>query len=238
MLADKRIGRVFARLHVNKALIICHGLPYEPGSVVEKGYSELARYFSRRGTPTLIFDFSGTGLSEGFFSLKSWVEDVVTLSKEFEEVHILGYSMGGSVAVRAAVDIENLRKLVVVASPCCAEMFNENILKLIYENARMKNLLRGIGSFENFRSIFVREFSEIEPIKWIEDVKVEKLIVHGRKDEIVPFENGTTLYEMAREPKAFAEVVEGDHFLRQNEKVTALISDWLQGKIKEKRIRI
>ena len=238
MQADKKIGRVFARLNVDKALVICHGLPYEPGSVVEKGYSELARYFSRKGIPTLIFDFSGTGLSDGFFSLKSWVEDVVAVSEEFDEVYILGYSMGGSVAIRAAVEIENLRKLVIAASPCCAEMFSENVLKLIYENARLKNLLRGIGSFENFKSTFIKEFSEIEPKKWIEDVKVKKLIVHGRKDEIVPFESGETLYEIAQEPKSFAEVVEGDHFLRQNERVTTLIADWLQDKIKEKRIRI
>ncbi len=235
---DKKIGRVFARIYTEEVLIVCHGLPYEPGSVVEKSYTDLAHFLSKRGFPTLIFDFSGTGLSEGQFSLKAWVEDLLTIADNFEKVSILGYSMGGAIAVRAAVELRNLQKLVIVSSPCCSEMFTEQVLKMVYENARMKNILKGIGSFENFRDLFLRDFSEIEPKNWIGDVDSEKLIVHGRLDEIVPFENGVTLYNLAREPKAFLEVIKGDHFLRQDNRVVKLIADWLEGKIKEKIIRI
>ncbi|KUJ94262.1 MAG: 2-hydroxy-6-oxohepta-2,4-dienoate hydrolase (TodF) [Archaeoglobus fulgidus] len=235
---DKKIGRVFARIYVERALIVCHGLPYEPGSVVEKSYIDLAGFFSKRGFPTLIFDFSGTGLSDGHFSLKAWVEDLLRIAENFEEVSILGYSMGGAVAVRAAAELRNLRKMVVVSSPCCLDMFTEQVLKLVYENARMKNTLKGIGSFESFKNLFLKEFTEIEPKNWIGDVGAEKLIVHGRLDEIVPFENGLTLYNLAREPKAFVEVEKGDHFLRQDNRVVELIAEWLDGKIKEKIIRI
>lgn len=235
---DKKIGRIFARIYVERALLVCHGLPYEPGSVVEKSYTDLAYLFSKRGFPTVIFDFSGTGLSDGHFSLRSWVEDLLTIAENFEEVSVLGYSMGGAVAVRAAVEMRNLQKLIVVSSPCCIDLFSDQVLKMVYENARMKNILKGIGSFESFRNSFLKEFFEIEPKNWIGDVKVEKLIVHGRKDNIVPFENGVTLYNFAKEPKTFVEVEEGDHFLRQDERVVGLIADWLEGKIKEKRIRI
>ncbi len=235
---DKKIGSIFARIQVEKALLVCHGLPYEPGSVVEKSYTDLAHSFSKRGFPTVIFDFSGTGLSDGHFSLKSWVEDLLTIAENFEEVSVLGYSMGGAVAVRAAVEMKNLQKLIVVSSPCCINLFSDQVLKMIYENARMKNILNGIGSFEDFRNSFLKEFSEIEPKKWIGDVNVEKLIVHGKLDSIVPFESGMTLYNLAKEPKTFVEVGEGDHFLRQDERVVNFIADWLEGKIKEKRIRI
>jgi len=238
MYLERRIGRIFARIQVEKALIVCHGLPYEPGSVVEKSYTDLAYLFSKRGFPTVIFDFSGTGLSEGHFNLKSWVEDLLTVAENFDQVSVLGYSMGGAVAVRAAVEMQNLQKLVVVSSPCCIDLFSDQVLKMVYENARVKNTLRGVGSFERFRDSFLRDFSEIEPRNWIENVKVDKLIVHGELDSIVPFESGITLYNLSKDPKTFLVVEKGDHFLRKDERVLNLIADWLEGRIKEKIIRI
>jgi len=235
---DKKIGRNFVRVTVENVLIICHGLPYESGSVVEKGYSTLAKFFASRNIPSVIFDFSGTGLSEGVFSLMAWVEDIVNISQHFEKVSLLGYSMGGAVAVKAATEIENLEKLVLAASPCCVDMFSENVLRMIYENARMKNLLRGIGDYEEFKESFIQEFTEIEPRKWIDRVKVPKLIVHGREDYIVPFENALTLFELAKEPKTFIELKKGDHFLRQDLAVSELIANWLLGKIKDKKLII
>ncbi len=238
MYLDKKVGRSFVRVFVEKGLLICHGLPYDPGSVVEKGYSELARFFARKGYSSVIFDFSGTGLSDGIFSLLAWVEDVINLAEQFERVLILGYSMGGAVAVRAAAEINNLEKLVVVASPSSVDMFGEETLKMIYTNAKLKNLLKGIGDYDSFKRRFIREFGEIEPKNWIGGVKVPKLIVHGKKDDIVPFENGVVLFESAAEPKTFVEVEEGDHFLRQNPKVSEIIVDWLEGKMEKKRLTI
>lgn len=238
MFVDRKTGRTFARIYIENVLLICHGLPYEPGSVVEKGYSNLANFFASRNIPSLIFDFSGTGLSEGVFSLKAWVEDIINIAKHFDRVSILGYSMGGAVAVRAALELKNLEKLVIAASPCCADTFGENILRMIYENARIKNLLRGIGGFEEFRNSFLNEFMEIEPVKWIEKVEAPKLIIHGREDDIVPFENAIRLYELAKKPKTFIELKKGDHFLRQNLMVSKIIADWLSGKIKDERLVI
>jgi len=238
MYIDKKIGRNFVRLTFENVLVICHGLPYEPSSVIEKGYLTLAQFFASKNIPSVIFDFSGTGLSEGVFSLKAWVEDIINLSHQFEKVSILGYSMGGAVAVRAATEIENLEKIVLAASPCCVDMFGENVLRMIYENAITKNLLKGIGDYEDFRNSFISEFMEIEPRKWISKIEVPKLIIHGREDYIVPFENGLILFDLAKEPKTFVELKKGDHFLRQNLAASELIADWLLGKIKEKRLII
>jgi len=236
MHADKKIGRNFVRLIVENVLIICHGLPYESGSVVEKGYLDLAKFFASKNIPSVIFDFSGTGLSEGNFSLKLWVEDLVRISEEFERVSILGYGMGGAVAVRAASKIETLENIVLVASPCCVDMFSESILKMIYENASMKNLLRGVGDYETFKKSFMEEFLEIEPKNFIGKIKVPKLIIHGREDDIVPFENGLVLFELASKPKTFVELKTGNHFLRQNPIVSEIIVDWLKGKINKDKI--
>jgi len=230
MFIDTKIGRNFARISIEKCLIICHGLPYEPGSVVEKSYYELARFFSPHYT-SLVFDFSGTGLSEGKFSLFAWVEDLVNVAKNFERVLLLGYSMGGAVAIRAACDLDNVEKLAVVASPCSMDMFSEEVLRAIYENAKIKNVLKGIGDYDAFASKFTSEFAEIEPKYWINKIRIPKLIVHGTEDDIVPFQHGERLFEIAKPPKSFVRVVGGDHFLRQREEVSKAVMNWLQGKI-------
>ncbi len=238
MFIDTKIGRNFSRLSVERCLVICHGLPYEPGSVVEKNYYELAKFFSH-DFATLVFDFSGTGLSEEQFSLLAWVEDLANIAERFDKVLLLGYSMGGAVAVRVAAESKNVEKLAVVSSPCCMDMFDENVLRAIYENARMKNILRGIGSYEDFRENFIHDFAELDPLYWIKKVGAPKLIVHGTKDDIVPFRHGEKLYEEALQPKSVVRVVNGDHFLRQREEVSGVILEWFRGKIKgTKELRI
>ncbi len=232
MYIDTKIEDKFARISVERCLVICHGLPYESGSVIDKSYYDLAKFFSEF-YPTLIFDFRGTGNSGGKFSLKSWVEDIIGIGQKFKRIILLGYSMGGAVAVKAACELNNVEKLITVASPCCSDMFTENTLKAIYENAVSKNVLHGLDDFKTFQNIFLTEFEEIKPIKWIGKIKVPKLFVHGMKDTIVPFKHSKKLFELAKDPKTFITIINGDHFLRRNEKVSELILDWLEGKIKE-----
>lgn len=234
MFIDKKIGRSYSRLSIENCLIICHGLPYEPGSVIQKGYYELARRFSLK-IPTLIFDFSGTGLSEGNFSLMNWKEDLERVALEFEKVILLGYSMGGAVAVSAASELKNVEKLITVSAPCCLELFKEDVLQVIYSNATSKGLLRGIGDYERFKERFIKEFIEIEPLKWISAISAPKLIVHGVEDQIVPFEHAEKLYSRAKKPKTFL-IVKGDHFLRRRDDVTEKMIEWIEGKIGEGKI--
>jgi len=236
MIIDRTIGRVFSRLIVNRCLVICHGLPYERGSVVDKSYSDLAEFFSNT-IPSLIFDFTGTGKSFGNFSLLSWVEDLVSIASQFNSVQILGFSMGGVVAIRASAELKNVERVAVVSSPY--ELFmDEDQLRGIYENAKSKGVLKGIGDFESFKSKFVEEFKEVEPKKWIKDVKCPILVVHGTSDEVVPFSHGIKIFESANEPKTFIRVEDGSHFLRRDERVIRVIADWFAGKIKEKELTI
>ncbi len=238
MYTDSRVGRNFLRLVVERCLLICHGLPYESGSVVEKSYSELASFFALRGIPAAVFDFSGTGLSEGRFRLTSWVEDLVNIAEKFDRVYILGYSMGGAVAIRAAVELGNVVKIATVSSPCCVDMFDRSLLKMIHENARIKGVLKGIGNFESFAERFERDFLEIEPIGWIRRLRIPKLIVHGTADDIVPYTHGQRLYDAAPKPKTFVKVRGGTHFLRHEVRVSEIIADWFIGDLEEDFVEI
>lgn len=232
MFFDNIFGRNFSRIYLSNAIVVCHGFPYEAGSVVDKGYGELAEFFSKIA-PTVIFDFSGCGNSRGFFSVKDWVEDLKGIAEKFEKVSIIGYSMGGLIAIRAGAELDNLEKLVAVSTPL-PDVFSEERLEMMYENA--KRIMR-IRDFEDFcremKSVY-----DMNPREYIKKVKSAKLIVHGTKDEIVPFECGERIYQSAEEPKAFFKVLNGDHFLRRNFRVMELVSEWIAGRIKDKELEI
>lgn len=232
MFFDTIFGRNFSRIYLSNAIVICHGFPYEKGSVVEKGYGELADFFSKIA-PTVIFDFSGCGNSFGFFGVKKWVEDLKRIGEKFDKVFLMGYSMGGLIAIRAGAELKNLEKLVAISTPL-PQIFTEDRLKAMFENA--SRIMR-IRSFEDFRKE-MESVIEIDPREFVNKIKVPKLIVHGTADDIVPFECGKAIYECAEEPKAFLKVVNGDHFLRREPKVMTLVAGWLEGSIKDKEPEI
>lgn len=232
MFIDTAIGRNFARIHIGRALIVCHGFPYEPGSVVDKGYGELAEFFSRI-TPTVVFDFSGCGNSKGKFSVEGWVEDLKRIAGKFERVSIIGYSMGGLVAIRAGAELDNLERIVSISAPL-PEIFSNERIATMFENAR--RIMR-TGELEEFRRE-MEKAGKVDIRSYVRKIKAPKLVVHGTKDEVVPYECGEAIYREAEEPKAFLKVLNGDHFLRKNPKVMQTVAEWLEGKIKEREIEI
>ena len=225
MKVDLRIGRNFCRLNVDEVVIICHGLPYEAGSAIDKSYDRIAEFFSKRGIPALAFDFSGTGKSQGNFSLVSWLEDLENIASNFDRVHVIGFSMGGAIAYN--VEAESYG---IVASPFSL-MFDESALREIYSNAIMKGVLRGLKDFETFKDKFVEEFSLIAP----ENSKPKRnvLVIHGMEDRIVPHDHGVRIFEHSKKPKKLVLIENGDHFLRKIPKIYEILYEWISGEDKD-----
>lgn len=232
MIFDTFVGRNFARIHVSKAILICHGFPYEKGSVIDKGYGEIAELFSEI-EPTLIFDFSGCGNSTGYFGIRNWVEDLKRVARNFKKVSILGYSMGALVAMKVAPLLENLEKLILVAPPL-PEIFENSKLREMHTHAL--EIMR-IGSFEEFKREILGLKSE-NLLRPLGEIVSENLVVHGTKDDVVPYECGLKVFEALNEPKSFLKVLNGDHFLRRNEKVMRKIVEWFRGGVKDREIEI
>ncbi|MBE8540305.1 alpha/beta fold hydrolase [Geoglobus acetivorans] len=221
MKLDLMMGRNHVRLNVDEAVIICHGLPYEQGSAIDKSYDLMAEFFSKRGIAAVVFDFSGTGKSKGDFSLLSWQEDLEYLVDNFERVHLVGFSMGGVIAYC----IDNADTYSIIASPFSTRIFEDGFLEDIYSNAILKRTLRGLESLESFKKKFKEEFEILAPENSIPKRNV--LVVHGEHDEIVPFEEGTKLFRHAKRPKKFVNVKNGDHFLRKHRKVLEVVYSWI-----------
>jgi len=63
------------------ALCLCHGIPGGgPPDPNDPGYPALAERFSQSGFITAIFNFRGTGDSEGNFDIAGWTRDLVSQS--------------------------------------------------------------------------------------------------------------------------------------------------------------
>ncbi len=239
---DLNVGRNFVRVYAENVVVICHGLPYEPASVVAKGYDKLAEFFADKGLNSVIFDFSGTGLSKGSFSISNWVEDLVNLVERFKSVHLVAFSLGGVPAVYSAL-LDNVKSLALIAVPCSFDMLREDILIQAHANAKLRGSLKGVGELEEFLERFRRDMEEFEPKRWIEDVRKPVLFVHGTDDDIVPFESSKIMFELAKEPKYFVKVIGGHHRLREYDKVMNLVANWVathyaRGKFEDKILEL
>ncbi len=223
---DLNVGRNFVRIYAENVVVICHGLPYKPLSVIAKGYDRLAELFAKKGLNSVIFDFSGTGLSKGSFSVSSWVEDLINLVERFKSVHLVGFSLGGVPAVYSA-QLDNVKTLTLVAVPCSFDMLREDLLIQAHANAKLRGSLKGIGELDEFLERFRKDMEEFEPKKWIEEIKKPILFVHGTDDDVVPFESSKIMFEIAKEPKFFVKVIGGHHRLREYPKVMDTIADWI-----------
>ncbi len=225
MKIDLRIGRNFCRFNLDEIAIICHGLPYEAGSVIDKSYDKISEFFSKKGLPSVAFDFSGTGKSYGQFSLLSWLEDLENIASNFERVHVIGFSMGGAIAYNI-----NAVSYSIVSSPFSL-MFDEEALRDIYSNAILKGTLKGLKDFESFKNRFIDEFLSIAP----ENAKPKRnvLIIHGTDDNIVPLDHGMKLFEHSKKPKKLIIIEDGDHFLRKRVEIYEIIYEWIVTKDKE-----
>ena len=60
----------------------------------------------------------------------------------------------------------------------------------------------------------------------IKKIKIPILIMHGKKDRIVPFRMGKRLYDLANEPKFSFFTDNDDHMVEFNEKLLKSIEDF------------
>jgi uncharacterized protein len=145
----------------------------------------------------LILDYRGYGHSDGEPSEKGLYRDAtaafewwVRQNRGGQKLIVLGESLGGAVAVNLASRVR-VDGLILQSTFTSAWDMAKTILPL--------GLLQPV--------IGVRLDSE----GLIKGVSCPKLVIHGTRDEIVPFRLGVKLYEAAPPPKSFYEVESAGH---------------------------
>ncbi len=175
-----------------RALLYFHG---NAGNISHR--IESLGIFVDLGLSVLIFDYRGYGKSEGRPGEAKTYEDgraaweYLVRQEGFrpDEIFLFGRSLGGSVAIRLATDVEPAGLVVESCFPSITEMGVR-----VYPWLPVRILSR------------IRYDSESR----VSTLTCDKLFIHSRQDDVVPFDMGRRLYEMASEPKRFLEI-SGDH---------------------------
>lgn len=219
------------------ALCICHGIPSGlPPDPADGGYAALAETFTRAGFITLIFNFRGTGPSEGNFDILGWTED---LNAAVDHLHgradvdrsrlfVMGFSGGAAASAYAAAHDERISGLVLCACPAEFRGFDgPDRTEFSIEHFRQIGIIRDSDfppSLEWWRS----RFREVAPIKWIDRISPRPLlIVHGQSDDLIDVGQAWRLYEKAGEPKEIGIIDGAGHRLRTSDEAMARVRRWL-----------
>ena len=145
-----------------------------------------------------IIDYRQYGRSEGKISEKgTYIDAGAALAhlhsrKEInqEKIIFFGRSLGSAVAVELALK-EKCRALIL-ETPFTSIL---EMGKKLYPFLPVSLLLK----------------TKYDSLSKIRNIKVPILIMHGDKDELVPFEHGKRLYDMANEPKEFYTIPGAGH---------------------------
>ena len=157
----------------------------------------------RRGTNVLLFDHRGRGSSEGERISLGHLETVdVTAAIEYAlsrasdvPLGLIGYSMGGAVAMISAARDERVGA-VVADSPFASE--RELVRTLLRKQI---GPLHGPAAALSER-LLPYDPREVEPLKEVAKIAPRAtLFIHGLRDRTCDPEDSVRLYEAAREPK-------------------------------------
>lgn len=168
-------------------ILYSHGNAEDLGDIRDT----LTRY-RERGFSVIAYDYRGYGTSAGIPSEKAACEDIGAVYAHLvgplrinpKLVIVYGRSIGGGPSLDLAA-----------RQPVAALILESTFTSIFRVPARIP--LFPFDKFENIRKI--------------EEIGCPVLVIHGKRDEIIPFWHGEKLYEQAREPKMQLWVDRADH---------------------------
>jgi dipeptidyl aminopeptidase/acylaminoacyl peptidase len=174
--------------------------------------------FHERGYNVLMFDFRGHGRSEGQrVSMGSYErQDLLGAvdylqSRGIDRVGVLGFSMGGAVAMATAPHSEAIRAVISDGGFAC-------LSGTIAAGVRDQGLPSFLASLAGHLIVGLMglrlgcSLSEADPIRWVDKIAPRALfIIQGALDPFVTVEEARQLYAAADQPKEIWIVPEAGH---------------------------
>jgi len=158
-------------------------------------------WMAEAGYQVFMYDYRGFGKSGGVLNRDGMVQDVkaafqyVSQRKDVRQGKIVsyGHSLGGAKSVAALAEIRPVGLKAIVIDSAFSS----------YQT--MARLAAGDLGAE----LISDEFSPKDLISKI--IGTPLLVIHGEKDQVVPFAQGKQLFDLANEPKTLFDVKEGRH---------------------------
>ena len=161
----------------------------------------------------LLISWRGFSGNEGFPTEQNLYKDAEAAikwlnSKEVEnnKIILFGESLGTGVAVE--IGKKNIFNSMILESPFTSM---ENAAKIYYPYLPVRLLLK----------------DRYDSISKIQKIKTPVLIMHGKKDDIVPFSMGEELFEKANNPKYSYFTSEDDHMMEFNDEMIKTLKKFI-----------
>ncbi len=201
---------------------------------------ELSRALTRRGIAVLRFDFTGLGESEGDFSQSGFTSNVADLvaaarfmAARYEAPSLLvGHSLGGAAAIRAATELDSVRALVTIGAPSDPAHVEGLLTDAIAEieasgsaevRLGQRTLRIGRSLLDDIRASSLNDA--------LDRLRAPLLIMHAPADAIVSIDHARRIYDRARHPKSFVSLDGADHLLtdpRDSDYAAGVIAAWAE----------
>ena len=218
-------------------LLVCHGLPAGPPNPSDRGYAELADRLAEAGFATLIFNFRGTGASEGDFEIAGWLRDArqaleYLVRRPFVDpahVGLIGFSAGALIGCQLAAEDPRIAAFVSCAGPAEIRRLADPVSAAAFlDQARAIGIIRN-PDFPKSIDEWAAQFRAIRPIDVIDRIAPRPiLLLHGARDDVVPIADAQALYDRAGDPRELVILPEAGHRLRIEPGARDVVLDWLK----------
>ena len=241
----KIIGQLYLPGEGNRTpyptVCVCHGIPAKSPTPSDRGYPLLAERICRQGFAVFIFNFRGTGASEGNLDMLGWTRDLKAAidylcalpELDRSRLSLLGFSGGAAVSVYVASQDKRVSSIVTCACPAEFTFFSSaNEPQSVIDHLRSIGTIRDEGFPQSIEE-WLNGFRLVSPIRYVAGIAPRPLLlVHGSQDEVVEVSHAYKLYDSAGEPKQIIIVDGAEHRLRQNDRAIAIVIDWLKSHAK------
>ncbi len=193
-----------------------------------------------------VFTFTLPGHEDYNFkdiNYKDWIDYSEKVLKDlkmrYNDIYIIGHSMGGVIASHLASTNREIKKLVLVAPSfkyleifdnpkILKEKINETIRnRKKYKSLTQRILNSSVKSVIEFRKL-VKKYQNCP-----NNIECEVLIMHGEKDIVVPIKSSEEIFNTINSNKKYFKIIsEADHSMiydYKKEKVAGYICNYLKG---------